>query len=612
MGWFLNLNVKTKMILSFMLVIALMAALAVFSVISLRNVENSFLYVIAHPIEGRTYLLSFDTTMRDYRRMVTSMIAYAPARDYAAIDSFYQDSIEAYNSGSQLLNDFEAIIKDDANLTAAEKNDIAGQTNEIRGIFTQYKNSVCEPVAAAARAGSYTEALEFVTVGAAVTNDLLTASDRLIDAMNHIEDDEVTNTSNAAVQTIWILAAIAVAAALIAVVIALYVAGTISKPLAVLTGFMKRAGSTGDVSLSSGETADIERLSKMKDEIGQTVEGCAAFVRHVVDVAKDLEVIAGGDLTVDVEQLSEKDAMALSLKYMVDNLNNMFGEINSSTEQVSTGSKQIADGAQALAQGSTQQAASVEQLSASISEIAHKTRDNAELAGRAAALAGTIKSNAEKGSRQMNEMMEAVKDINQASQNINRVIKVIDDIAFQTNILALNAAVEAARAGQHGKGFAVVAEEVRNLAAKSAEAAKDTGGLIANSMEKAELGSRIANETAASLAEIVSGINESSQIVNEIAQSSDEQSAGIAQINKGIDQVAQVVQQNSATAEQSAAASEEMSGQSAMLEELISKFRLKGVTRRAASLPPALNRRLKMPDKAYMPPPDGAGDFGKY
>ena len=175
----------------------------------------------------------------------------------------------------------------------------------------------------------------------------------------------------------------------------------------------------------------------------------------------------------------------------------------------------------------------------------------------------------------MNEMISAVREINQAGQSISKVIKVIDDIAFQTNILALNAAVEAARAGQHGKGFAVVAEEVRNLAAKSAEAAKDTGGLISNSIEKAELGSRIAGDTAASLTEIVSGINESSQIVSEIAKSSEEQSIGISQINSSIDQVAEVTHQNSATAQESAAASQEMNGQSSLLDELISQFKLK-------------------------------------
>jgi methyl-accepting chemotaxis protein len=249
-------------------------------------------------------------------------------------------------------------------------------------------------------------------------------------------------------------------------------------------------------------------------------------------------------------------------------------------------SKQIASGAQALAQGSTQQAASIQQLSSSIAEISQKTKENAEMANRAASLARTIKDSAEKGNIQMGEMMDAVREINQASQSINKVIKVIDDIAFQTNILALNAAVEAARAGQHGKGFAVVAEEVRNLAAKSAEAAKDTGSLIANSMSKAELGSRIANDTASSLSEIVTGINESNQIVTKIASLSDEQSAEINQINKGIEQVAQVIHHNSATAQESAAASAEMSSQSAMLQDLVTQFKSKNRESSGPALPP--------------------------
>ena len=239
------------------------------------------------------------------------------------------------------------------------------------------------------------------------------------------------------------------------------------------------------------------------------------------------------------------------------------------------GSKQIADGAQSLAQGSTEQAAAIEELSGSIVEIAERTKINAAITDKTSKLSATIKEKAEKGSRQMDEMITAVKEINEASHSISKIIKTIDDIAFQTNILALNAAVEAARAGQHGKGFAVVAEEVRNLASKSAEAAKDTGNMIQNTMDKAELGFRIAGETAASLGEIVSGINESSQLIAEIANTSEQQSLGIVQINVGIDQVAHVVQQNSATAEQSAATSEEMSGQSDILLQLIAQFQNK-------------------------------------
>jgi methyl-accepting chemotaxis protein len=252
--------------------------------------------------------------------------------------------------------------------------------------------------------------------------------------------------------------------------------------------------------------------------------------------------------------------------------------------------------------------------------VAVSIRSAADNAKNVANLAGGIKGKAEQGAVQMNQMMEAVQQINEASQNISKVIKVIDDIAFQTNILALNAAVEAARAGQHGKGFAVVAEEVRSLAAKSADAAKDTGSLIENSIEKAELGAKIAGETNESLKEIVTGINETSTLVSDIASSSETQSQAIKQINTGIDQVAQVVQQNSATAEESAAASEEMSGQSAILQNLIAQFKLKGGSNQLHAAPPEVHKKrtLNMPSQenttSYAPTANGYSNdgFGKY
>jgi methyl-accepting chemotaxis protein len=366
-----------------------------------------------------------------------------------------------------------------------------------------------------------------------------------------------------------------VAVALISVFLALYISGLISKPLLPLTSFLRRASSTGNIRLRPEDVQALSQYAGRKDELGQNLSAMGKFIERISEVGKELETVADGDLTASFAPLSAEDALGLSLQKMTENLNAMFGDIHASSGQVSSGSKQIADGAQALAQGSTEQAAAVEQLSASISEIAEKTKENAAMADKAAALSESIRQNAEKGSNQMGQMTQAVKEINDASQAISKVIKTIDDIAFQTNILALNAAVEAARAGQHGKGFAVVAEEVRSLASKSAAAAKDTAELIENSMEKAGLGAKIAGETAASLGEIVSGIHESSALVGDIAASSEEQSQGIAQINKGIDQVAQVVQQNSATAEQSAAAAQEMSGQSAMLEELIRQFKIK-------------------------------------
>ncbi|MDR0325827.1 MAG: methyl-accepting chemotaxis protein [Oscillospiraceae bacterium] len=351
--------------------------------------------------------------------------------------------------------------------------------------------------------------------------------------------------------------------------------GGVVKPVVLLTAFMHKAGTTGDITCTPGEKRILGSFTNRKDEIGRLMAGCGAYIDHMNLAADELEHIAAGDLTVEIKSLSASDTMAGSLNKMIDNLNHMFHEIQISAMQVSDGSKHIADGAASLSSGSEEQAAAIDELSSTVNKILEQTSNSAAVAREAADMSSAIRNSAEKGSSQMSHMMQAVTEINDASGQISKVIKVIDDIAFQTNILALNAAVEAARAGQHGKGFAVVAEEVRNLASKSAEAAKDTGGLIENSVAKANLGMSIATETAQSLKEIVEGINRSSGLIVEVAGKTDEQAAAISHLNAGIDQVASVIQQNSATAEESSASSAEMSGQANLLEDLIAQFKLK-------------------------------------
>ncbi len=242
-----------------------------------------------------------------------------------------------------------------------------------------------------------------------------------------------------------------------------------------------------------------------------------------------------------------------------------------------------------------------------MAEIASQTKTNAENAGQASGLASGVRTAAEGGNAKMEQMMSAMTDINDSSQQIAKIIKVIDEIAFQTNLLALNAAVEAARAGSHGKGFAVVADEVRNLAGRSAKAAKETAALIESSGGKVEHGLSVASQTLDSFKEIVSGIVKTTDVVAKIAAASNEQAQGVSQINVGLSQIDSVTQQNTANAEETAAASEELRGQSAELEQQLARFKLSGRMVRPAS--PQRQLAMNQPRKAMPKPSSTAGGW---
>jgi methyl-accepting chemotaxis protein len=313
----------------------------------------------------------------------------------------------------------------------------------------------------------------------------------------------------------------------------------------------------------------------IKRALNDTIKSIRSYVEEISSV---LLQISDGNLDMAITADYKGDFVEIkdSLNNIITSLSQVMGDIGDASEQVAAGSRQVSDGSQALSQGSTEQASTIQELTASIIEIASQTKQNAENANKANALSETARDNAEKGNNQMKDMLASMAGINESSANISKIIKAIDDIAFQTNILALNAAVEAARAGQHGKGFAVVAEEVRSLSARSAAAAKDTADLIEGSIHKVQEGTKIANETAMALEGIVSGVTQVTGIVGGIASASNQQASGIAQINKGIEQVATVVQNNAATAEESAAASEELSSQAELLKEMVGRFKIIG------------------------------------
>lgn len=321
--------------------------------------------------------------------------------------------------------------------------------------------------------------------------------------------------------------------------------------------------------------------SKFSGDFQNIVDGVNKTLDAVVEPVKEattvLEEMAKANLRVEVagDYKGDHAVVKNAINKTIMTFNEVLGNINYASEQVSTGSKHVSDSSQTLSRGSTEQASSIEEITASIEQVASQTKQNAENANKANELASLAKEKAVQGNTQMAEMLKSMNEINDSSNNISKIIKVIDEIAFQTNILALNAAVEAARAGQHGKGFAVVAEEVRNLAARSADAAKETTEMIEGSIKTVDSGTKIATDTAAALNQIVDGVAKVANLVDEIAAASNEQASGIAQVNQAVLQVSRVVQTNSATSQESAAASEELSSQAELLKELVSKYKLK-------------------------------------
>ncbi|MDP3479183.1 MAG: methyl-accepting chemotaxis protein [Desulfoprunum sp.] len=329
------------------------------------------------------------------------------------------------------------------------------------------------------------------------------------------------------------------------------------------------------------------------DEIGQMAATMDQFADHMqAEMVTGLQKLAAGDLTFTPSPHDAQDVIGNSLAKTFTDLSRIVSEISLATSQIASGSDQVSSTSQSLSQGATEQAASIEQISSSMTEIASQTKTNAENAREASRLATLAKNDAEIGNEQMQGMLQAMNDISDSGRNISKIIKVIDEIAFQTNLLALNAAVEAARAGQHGKGFAVVAEEVRNLAARSAKAARETSELIEGSVLKTERGKEMADLTSVSLQKIVGGVSKVTDIIAEISHASNDQAKGIGQTNEGLAQVDQVIQANTAAAEEGAAAAEELSSQADQMRHLVSRFRLKGQDM-SATQPPKIKRPVQ-------------------
>ena len=381
-----------------------------------------------------------------------------------------------------------------------------------------------------------------------------------------------------AVFTVIILGGISVA---VSVVFGVYITHGITQPVTELEQAAR--------AMAKGEFSTVRVAYDSRDELGSLAGDIRSMVKTLTDVIQNetyiLNEMAEGNFSVHSERdeyyIGEFEQLLRSMKKINRGLSELLLQISQSADNVAASSEQVSSGSQNLAQGTTEQAASVEELTGMMSEISDQAYRNSRDAQEASEKAQMVKENATESSCSMHEMVNAMAEISGKSDEIRKIVKTIEDFSFQTNILALNAAVEAARAGDRGKGFSVVANEVRSLANQSSAASKSTAALIQSSLQAVENGRKIANETDNALAEVVSGIDNVSELLFHITDASSKQFDANRQVTENINLISEVVQTNSATAEECAAASEELASQAQLLKELVSHFKLADLAERS-------------------------------
>jgi methyl-accepting chemotaxis protein len=397
--------------------------------------------------------------------------------------------------------------------------------------------------------------------------------------------DKIENQGKAGLNTIvQSSVGISVLFILIGLGVSYYIGHGFAQTTGFLAGCFERF-SKGRLEMSDRDTQEVETLKQRSDEFGDMVTSADGLRRYLESSAEVAQHIAAGNLRVDVQKAGDDDAFGVAFENMVQSLNDAFSEIMMNIEQIAIGSQQVSEASQSLSQGATEQASSIEEISASMTEMSDQTRRSAENAGQTEKIASNTRDAGQTGSDKMQHLVSQMGELSEAADQINSIIKTIDEIAFQTNLLALNAAVEAARAGQHGKGFAVVAEEVRNLAGRSATAAKETADLIVNVVEKIASGNDMSKESSAMLREIVEYASQVVDLAQDVSSGANEQAKGVSEATEGIRQVDEVTQQNTANSEETASAAEELQQQATSLRELVSRFQLKQQTAAQAPAP---------------------------